>query len=281
MHSVSSEPSFLACLNGVELASRASVRETAAVVVLGEKADGVRAGLHGPADQPLRRPLGMLAMALAGLTCARRIPRTLTFDGVEVVVNVVGGVRMQPLMDKSPESCVDDIQRNFGYVIESTRHAVPLLRRSRGGACIINFTTIEAHRAAGGFAVYAGAKAATTNFSKAMALELGPEGMRVNVIAPDTTDSPGNRKALPADVLEMNADVPPEWWMKAFEMYIPLGVPPSTDDLANAVLFLTSDLARSITGQVLHVDGGTGAAPGMMSWPDDGGITLSVPAGKP
>lgn len=202
------------------------------------------------------------------------------FDGIEVVVNVVGGVLMEPLMDKSPESCADDIQRNFGYVIESTRHAVPLLRRSRSGACIINFTSIEAHRAAGGFAVYAGAKAATTNFSKAMAWELGPEGIRVNVIAPDTTDSPGNRKALPERVLAMNAAVPLEWWAKTFEMYIPLRVPPSTDDLANAVLFLASDLARSITGQVLHVDGGTGAALGMMRWPDDGGITLPVPAGN-
>src|SRR5882762_5527426 len=49
-------------------------------------------------------------------------------------------------------------------------------------------------------------------------------------------------------------------------MYIPLGVSPSTDDLANAVLFLVSDLARSITGQVLHVDGGTAAALGMVKW---------------
>lgn len=202
------------------------------------------------------------------------------FDSIDVLVNVVGGVLMTKLMDKSPESCTDDIQRNFGYVIESTRHAVPLLRRSQQGASIINFTTIEAHRAAGGFAVYAGAKAATTNFSKAMAWELGPEGIRVNVIAPDTTDSPGNRKALPEDMQAMNADVPPEWWMKAFEMYIPLRVPPSADDLANTVLFLASDLARSITGQVLHVDGGTAAALGMIRWPDDGGATLPIPGGN-
>ncbi|MNQ56740.1 4-formylbenzenesulfonate dehydrogenase TsaC1/TsaC2 [compost metagenome] len=228
-----------------------------------------------------RRALGEVADATVPEQLAAFYERVgAFFDGIEVVVNVVGGVLMQKLMDKSPESCAEDIQRNFGYVIESTRHAVPLLRRSQSSACIINFTTIEAHRAAGGFAVYAGAKAATTNFSKAMAWELGPEGIRVNVIAPDTTDSPGNRKALPAEVLAMNADVPPEWWAKAFDMYIPLRMPPSADDLANAVLFLASDLARAITGQVLHVDGGTGAALGMMRWPDDGGITLPVPAGN-
>jgi NAD(P)-dependent dehydrogenase (short-subunit alcohol dehydrogenase family) len=203
-----------------------------------------------------------------------------TFGHADIVVNVVGGVLMQPFMEKSPEVCAQDIQRNYGYVIESTRLAVPLLRKSGRGGSIINFTTIEAHRGAGGFAVYAGAKAATTSFSKAMAWELGPEGIRVNVIAPDTTDSPGNRNAMPPALNAMNADIPPEWWAKAFEMYIPLKNPPSTDDLANAVLFLASDLAKSITGQVLHVDGGTAAALGMIRWPHDGGITLPVPMGN-
>src|ERR1700730_1613084 len=111
------------------------------------------------------------------------------FDSVDIVVNVVGGALMQPFMEKTPEACAEKIQRNFGYVIESTRHAVPLLRKTGRGGCITNFTTIEAHRAAGGFAVYAAAKAATTNFSKAMAWELGPEGIRIKVVAPDTTAS--------------------------------------------------------------------------------------------
>ncbi len=63
------------------------------------------------------------------------------------------------------------------------------------------------------------------------------------------------------------------------EMYIPLGTPASTEDLANAVLFLASDLAKSITGQVIHVDGGTAAALGMLRWPFDGDVTLPVPSG--
>jgi 3-oxoacyl-[acyl-carrier protein] reductase len=201
------------------------------------------------------------------------------FGHADIVVNVVGGVLMKPFMEKTPEVCAQDIQRNYGYVLDSTRLAVPLLRKSGRGGCIINFTTIEAHRGAGGFAVYAGAKAATTNFSKAMAWELGPERIRVNVVAPDTTASEGNRKALPPQLQAVNEAVPPEWWVKAMAMYIPLGVPPSREDLANAVLFLASDLATSITGQVIHVDGGTAAALGMLRWPFDGDITLPVPAG--
>jgi NAD(P)-dependent dehydrogenase (short-subunit alcohol dehydrogenase family) len=201
------------------------------------------------------------------------------FGHVDIVVNVVGGVLMQPFMEKSSESCAEDIQRNFGYVIESTRLAVPLLRKSGRGGAIVNFTTIEAHRGAGGFAVYAAAKAATTNFSRAMAWELGPEGIRVNVVAPDTTASEGNRKALPEPLQAVNAAAPAEWWDRSYKMYIPLGVPPSADDLSNAVLFLVSDLSRSITGQVIHVDGGTAAALGMIRWSEDENVTLPLPSG--
>jgi len=234
----------------------------AEIIALGRRAFGVRADVTVPAQ--LQQFYERVAE---------------TFQAAHILVNVVGGVRMQPFEERSASDCAQDIQRNFGYVIESTRLALPLLRRAERGACIINFTTIEAHRAAGGFAVYAGAKAATAQFSKAMAWELGPHGIRVNVVAPDTTPSAGNIDALPPAVHAANADVPPAWWAEAFKMYIPLQVPPTSEDIANAVLFLASDLARSITGQILHVDGGTAAGLGMLRWPYDGGITLPVPMG--
>jgi 3-oxoacyl-[acyl-carrier protein] reductase len=228
-----------------------------------------------------RRVIAEVADALDPIQL-RRFYSTVeaAFGHVDIVVNIVGGVLMQPFMEKTSESCETDIQRNFGYVLESTRLAVPLLRKSGRGGAIVNFTTIEAHRGAGGFAVYAGAKAATTNFSRAMAWELGHEGIRINVVAPDTTASEGNRKALPAELQALNAAAPLEWWDRAYKMYIPLGVPPSTDDLANAVLFLVSDLARSITGQVVHVDGGTAAALGMIRWSQDENVTLPLPSGS-
>jgi 3-oxoacyl-[acyl-carrier protein] reductase len=68
------------------------------------------------------------------------------FDRLDILVNVVGGVRRCNFMDATPEQCAVDIQRNYGYVIESVRHAVPLMRKGGGGGSIINFTTIEAHR---------------------------------------------------------------------------------------------------------------------------------------
>ncbi len=92
---------------------------------------------------------------------------------------------------------------NYGYVIDSVRRAVPLIRSGGTGGSIINFTTIEAHRGAATYAVYAGAKAATTNFSRAMALELGADRIRVNPIAPDanpgkTSNGRSVRRTSPA-----------------------------------------------------------------------------------
>jgi 3-oxoacyl-[acyl-carrier protein] reductase len=228
-----------------------------------------------------RRILGEAANALVPTQLAGFYASAATFfASVDIVVNVVGGVVLRPFMEKTAEECAADIQRNYGYVLESVRHAVPLIRKSRRGGSIINFTTIEAHRGAGGFAVYAGAKAATTNFSRAMAWELGPDGIRINVIAPDTTNSPGNHNAMPQSLHDMNAGIPPEWWTKAMNMYIPLQKQPTTDDLANTVLYLVSDLAKAITGQVIHCDGGTSAALGMLRWPNDGNAILPVPMGN-
>ncbi len=190
-----------------------------------------------------------------------------SFDRLDIVVNVVGGVFCQNFMDKTPAQCEGDIRRNYGYVIDSVRYAVPLIRRSGRGGSIINFTTIEAHRGAAGFAVYAGAKAATTNFTRAMAVELGHEGIRLNTIAPDTTPSEGNVNALSTKVQQAMARLSPEALAAQMAMYIPLKQPAGTDDLANAVLFLASDLSRFITGTTLHVDGGTAASFGFIDWP--------------
>jgi NAD(P)-dependent dehydrogenase (short-subunit alcohol dehydrogenase family) len=198
------------------------------------------------------------------------------FDRLDILVNVVGGVRRCNFMDATPEQCAADIQRNYGYVIESVRHAVPLMRKGGGGGSIINFTTIEAHRGAAGFAVYAGAKAATTNFTRALAVELGKDRIRVNTLAPDTTPSEGNVRALAPELLARMADIPVEAVKASMDMYIPMKAQPSAEDLANGVLFLASDLSAFVSGTTLHVDGGTMAAAGFLDWPFGDGY-LPVP----
>jgi len=195
---------------------------------------------------------------------------------LDILVNIVGGTRRQSMLDASPEDDARAIQRNYGYVIQSIRRAVPLMRKGGGGGSIVNFTTIEAHRGAAGFAVYAGAKAATTNFTRSLAVELGPERIRLNCLAPDTTPSQGNIDALPPEIRAAMAGVPPEARSKGLDMYIPLKSAPTAIALANSVLFLASDLSAFVTGQTLHVDGGTWAASGFLDWPFGDGF-LPVP----
>lgn len=201
------------------------------------------------------------------------------FERLDILVNVVGGVTRRSFVDSTDAQCAADIERNYGYVLRSVRHALPWLIEGGRGGSIINFTTVEAHRGAAGFAVYAGAKAATANFTRALAVELGPQRIRVNAIATDTTPSDGNMEALGPDATAELIRLPAEMSAAAMAMYVPMKEPPPVEDVANGVLFLASDLSKSVTGTTLHVDGGTWAAGGFVDWPFGDGQSPAPLAG--
>ncbi len=188
-------------------------------------------------------------------------------ERLDIVVNVAGGTHRTDFVTATAEQVARDIQRNYGYVVQSVQRAVPLIRRRDEGGSIINFTTVEAHRGAAGFAVYAGAKAATANLTRALAVELGAERIRLNCIAPDTTPSQGNINAMPPGVAHGYAGLSPTAIAKGLGMYIPMKEPPPAGALADAVLFLASNLSAYVSGMTLHVDGGTMAAAGFLDWP--------------
>lgn len=195
-------------------------------------------------------------------------------DAIDILVNVAGGTSQKPFLTASPEALERDIRLNYGYVIQSLQRGIPLIQRGGRGGSIVNFTTIEAHRGAAGFAVYAGAKAATTNLTRALAVEHGADRIRLNCIAPDTTPTRGLSQGLPAETRERMGALPPTALQSAIEMYIPMKAPPSVEALADAVMFLVSDLSANVTGMTMHVDGGTMAAAGMIDWPHGDGIMV-------
>jgi len=185
-------------------------------------------------------------------------------DRLDVLVNVVGGTRREDFADTVPKAWDAVIRTNFTYLLHSTSLAVPRMRRAGGGS-IINLTSIEAHRAAPGFAVYAGMKAAVTNFGRSIAVELAPDGIRVNTIAPDMVPTEG--------IAAMSAGLPPrppEVEELATRIAIPMGRKGTYEDVGGCALFLASDLSRYVTGTVLHPDGGTYASSGWFSWPGTG-----------
>jgi NAD(P)-dependent dehydrogenase (short-subunit alcohol dehydrogenase family) len=196
-------------------------------------------------------------------------------DRLDILVNVAGGVFRKPFLEQDPDEWAMTIQWNLLYALHSVRRATLRMRAGGRGGSIVNFTTIEAHRAVPRYAIYGAAKAALTNFTQSMALELGPDGIRINTIAIDVTQSPGsNRNRVPWP----NPERSDELADARARMYVPLGRFGTPEDQANAVLFLASDLSSWITGTALHVDGGTFAASGWMNWPEGGWLVTPWPS---
>lgn len=183
-----------------------------------------------------------------------------------IFVNNAGGVFHSPLLETSPKGWDALIRANLTHVLVCTQRAARALVDSSQGGSIINITTIEGVRAAPGFAAYAAAKAGVMNLTKTAALELAPHGIRVNGLAPDVTATEG-----------MLATAGPGFEQRAGYM-IPLGRVGHVDEMAGAAVFLASDLSSYITGQTIHVDGGTAAAGGWYHHPDDGHYVMGPSA---
>jgi NAD(P)-dependent dehydrogenase (short-subunit alcohol dehydrogenase family) len=191
-------------------------------------------------------------------------------DHIDILVNVAGGVARKMFDQTTRDTHQKDIRLNYGYHIDSCQRALPLLRKSGNGGSIVNFTTIEAHRGAASFAVYAGAKAGLMNFSRTLAVELGKDMIRVNCIASDTTLARASNNALAPEDFVRLAELGPDALAKSSEFYVPMKRAPTPEEVVDAVVFLASDLSRTITGTTIHVDGGTYAAMGWVDWPEDG-----------
>jgi NAD(P)-dependent dehydrogenase (short-subunit alcohol dehydrogenase family) len=183
------------------------------------------------------------------------------FGGLlHILVNVVGGTFRQPFADSNPRGWQALVRANFTWMLHSTQLAIPRMRAAGCGS-VINLTSIEAHRAAPEFAVYAAMKAAVTSFSRTLAVELGPDRIRVNTIAPDLVPTEGTR------AMDDVASEPAAVAALSDRIAIPMGRRGTYEDVGGCALFLASDLSGYVTGTTLHPDGGALAASGQFSWP--------------
>lgn len=184
------------------------------------------------------------------------------FDHLDVLVNVVGGTFRSDFVDVNSKGVETLIRTNFTWVAEAIRLAATRMAASGRGGSIMTITSIEAHRAAPRYAVYAAMKAAVTHLSRILAVELGPDGIRVNCIAPDIVPTVGMGRLMGAG--GRDADDPVD------AVQIPLARKGRAEDVGNCALFLASDLSSYITGTTLHPDGGALASSGWLLWPDAG-----------
>jgi meso-butanediol dehydrogenase/(S,S)-butanediol dehydrogenase/diacetyl reductase len=172
------------------------------------------------------------------------IKRCVTkFGSVSILVNNVGVGNAPPLHETTDEIFDRYMDINLRATFRLSRDILPELRKSRG--TVVNIASSIALSGYRRWAAYATAKAGVVALTRNMAAEYGPEGIRVNAVAPGIVATP-----LTAGRLETAR------FQATIIGTMPLGQVGRPDDIASAVAFLASDEARMITGQVLAADGG-------------------------
>jgi NAD(P)-dependent dehydrogenase (short-subunit alcohol dehydrogenase family) len=167
------------------------------------------------------------------------------FGRIDVLVNNAGITQPLRIMDIAPENYEAVLDVNLRGTLYMSQAVIPAMRRQRSGA-IVCMSSVSAQRGGGIFGGphYSAAKGGILGLARAMARELGPDGIRVNSVTPGLiqTDITGGKLTD-----EMRTEI-----LKG----VPLGRLGEASDVAKACLFLASDLSSYITGATLDVNGG-------------------------
>ncbi len=170
------------------------------------------------------------------------------FGRIDVVVNAAGVIVRKSAVDTEEEEWDLVLNVNLKGPFLVSKYAIPYMRKVGGGS-IVNVASGWGLKGGPKAAAYCASKGGLVNLTRAMAIDHGREGIRVNCVAPGDVDTPMLRE----EARQLGVDFD-EFLREASERPIPrVGSP---EDVANAVLFLVSDMASWITGSVLVVDGG-------------------------
>ncbi|MFH9267816.1 2,3-dihydro-2,3-dihydroxybenzoate dehydrogenase [Streptomyces sp. NPDC017546] len=171
---------------------------------------------------------------------------------IDVLVNVAGILRTGPAAVLSAQDWAETFAVNATGVFHVCQAVAPLMA-ARGSGAVVTVGSNAAGIPRTGMAAYAASKAAAAMFTKCLGLELARSGVRCNVVAPGSTDTPMQRALWAGPGAEQRViDGDPS----TYRTGIPLGRIADPGDIAETVAFLASDRARHITMQELYVDGG-------------------------
>ncbi len=219
-------------------------REGARVAVVdlnGAMAEAVAAGI-GAAAIAVRADVSVAAEVDAAVAAT-----IAAFGRVDIVVNNAGtSHRNRPMLEVDEEAFDRIFAVNVKSIYLFARATVPLMR-AQGSGSILNIGSTAGIRPRPGLTWYNASKGAVNLMSKSMAVELAPDRIRVNALAPVAGETPLLATFMGEDTPEKRA---------AFKASIPWGRLSTAQDIANAAVFLSSDEAEMVTGTVLQVDGG-------------------------
>lgn len=167
------------------------------------------------------------------------------FGRIDVLVNNAGIWTFGEIETMNEEIWDDTISLNLKGTFLFCRYVVPIMKR-QGGGRIINVSSTAGQRGEAHHSHYAASKGGVISFTKSLSVELAPYNIRVNSVAPGWVDT-----EMCGDVFS-NKD-----YREEVRRSIPLGKIPLAEDIAGPILFLASDLARHVTGEILNVNGGS------------------------
>ena len=171
-----------------------------------------------------------------------------TFGSLSILVNCAGIGTNETTLTTTESLWETIMNTNVKGVFICSKIAANIMVNQKSGGSIINICSTSADNARVGGAAYATSKAGVVQFTKSLALEMGPHKIRVNAVSPSLPDFDhgDNTKTTQA-------------YRKAFVAQIPIGRTAQAKEVAKAVIFLASEESEFITGEVIHVDGGYSA----------------------
>lgn len=161
--------------------------------------------------------------------------------GLDILVNCAGIFEEAAFVDMTPEQWQRTVDIDLTSVFNMTRTALPYIIKAKGN--VINIGSQDAFYGCPGFSHYAACKAAVVGLTRSLARELGPQGVRLNCVAPGITETEMTKDRIATG-------------RQGYLDKLPVGRIGKPEDIANAVVFLASEKAAFITGQVIHCNGG-------------------------
>ncbi|MFH1690860.1 MAG: SDR family oxidoreductase [Candidatus Eisenbacteria bacterium] len=229
-------------------------REGADIVICARGAKALAATREAIADETGRRVVAIAVDLSFGAEIEQLMERTLAeLGGLDVLVTNAGGPPSGPFMDFDDEAWMKAVTLNLMSVVRLNRAAVPMMREAGGGA-IINLTSISVKEPIKGLVLSNSVRAGVVGLSKTLANELGPDGIRVNVVCPGYTATDRMTELMTARSEREGKSY--DEIAAGFYASVPLGEFGEPADIARMVAFLASDAAGYVTGVTVQVDGG-------------------------